>query len=321
MTSENSETADLFKIEILEAGAIFVPSLGLYYQYPFSFWQIDSLRKVSESHAFLDISIKLNPKSRTGVEVSMGLRFFNKGKGLCEEYLGMLSMEPACSKVEKEEDGTQYAVKVLDIDALLTFAHAMDAYEQEDLRGRFEWIPVDALKPKDQVSKGKRYTTQYRFWRGFAEFLKYSQLSCGDPTNQLDGGIISKPMMYLVFMYYLQNMLLTKTYMTSPAAVWAKVLETRNMIVNNFKPIPGKENDTPESYGDPVNIMFNYGPPFKGDFPSDGTPILKNLSSYHGSFFNGVLLKKPEFFENYKSFWAKTFPSKDVPPVPFPDDE
>lgn len=324
MDTESVDTSfvDLFKLEVLQSGSIFRASLGLLYKFPFSFWQIDALRKMSESHSFLDISIKANAASRTQIEVSMGLRFFNKGKGLCEEYLGMLAMQPPCSIVEKEEDGSeQYAVRLLDIDAILKFAQAMDSYEQESVVSRFSWIPVEDLKPQGQVAKGMRYTKQHRFWRGFAEFLKYSQSSAGDPTNQLDAGIVSKPLMYLVFMYYAQNMLLTKSYLTSPAATWAKVLQTRNVIVNSFEPLPGRENDTPESYGDPFDIKFNYYGPFKGDFPSGATPILTNLALYHGRFWNGVELRKPEFFENYKAFWNKSFPSDEVPPVPYPDDD
>ena len=314
----NEDTIDTlagFDLEFLQGDSKYVPSLGLVYKYPFNFLQIDATRKLAESHAYFDISINYESKSRTNLEIGMAIRFFNKDRGLCEEFAGGCNTDPNCTSVE-EAANSQYASRIFDLDALKSLVAGWDAYEQVDMRPRFPWIPEEFLKPIGRVSLSNRYASQYRFWRGFLEFLIYQKKSNGDSSNQRDAGLVSKPLIYLGFMYYLQNALLTKGYRSSQKSTWEKVLQTRNMIITNFKAL---KDDTPEKFGDPKNFMFEYNPPFVNDVPK-GDPSLRYLWEYHGAFFNKVLLKKPEIFDNYEGFFKGTFPGPIPPDVPYPND-
>jgi hypothetical protein len=315
MEGELSSNEELLSNEEWFSKQKFVPYLGLSYKYPCNFLMAHTWRNLAETHGYLNLGIKPNPKSRTGIEISFGTSFFNKYVGITLEFDSMCTMEPKCTSFGATVD-KQYVVSIQDIDACYALVTALDAYEQEDIKERYPMLSSRILmKPQGQISLDPRYTSQYKFWRGYLEFLVYLKSSKGDPANQLDGGVVSKPLIYLGFMYFVQNIVLSKGYVVNPEKAWKKVLETRNTIIKNFKPL---EED---SFANPAYFMFDYNPPFgKNDIP-EGKPRKIHLTSYHGPFFNGLdLAKKDEFFKYYDDFFAGKFPTNEVPPVPYPDD-
>jgi hypothetical protein len=306
---------DQFKFDILMAGQEKDPLHELdQLKYNFHEYLMSRfVRLALDCNGALDIYIKKNPESPTNLEIGVGIRFCHPDAWLCKEFFEFGKTEPNSAifrypPYEAETDFRSaldyvYIVTIPNLKACKLLALGFDAIEQEDERIKMGFGTVAG-----QISVVKALSKKYRFWRGAVELLTYFTEINSKSSNRLTSGVISRPLIYLVFMYFVQNALLTLAYRDTPDQTWQHILGVRDLIVETFKPL---NSDTPQTIRDLKDFSFLYGPPFNGDFPT-----LINLSEYQGKFWNGLSLSnQEEFFQYYEDFFAGKYPTEERPLV------
>lgn len=311
---------DQFKFDILMAGQEApLKDLDLL-TYKFSYYRMDSfVRLALDCNGALDIYIKANPESPTNLEIGVGIRFCHPDRSLCNQFRALGETEPKSSIARfhepRPEGPFRSALDYVDtiiipnLETCKLLAIGFDSIEQEDDRVRMG-VLLPGGKVAGQISSVKALSKKYRFWRGFIELLIHFSKFDSKSSNRLASGVISRSLIYLAFMYYVQNALLTLAYRDTPDQTWEHILGVRNLIIQTFKPL---NEDTPQTISDLNDFRFLYGPPFDG-YRLSGEPTLRNLSEYHGRFWNGLSLShKEEFFQYYDDFFAGKYPAEERP--------
>ena len=315
-------TQDQFKFEILMAGQE-APFKDLdLLQYQFYYPRMDRfVRQAFDCNGALDIYIKANPESPTNLEIGVGIRYCHPDRSLCKMFRAFGETEPNSSIARFHEprpagsfrSALDYVdiITIPNLETCKLLAIGFDAIEQDDDRLRMD-VSFPYGKVAGQISIVKALSKKYRFWRGAIELLSHFTNLDSTSSNKLASGVISRPLIYVAFIYYVQNALLTLAYRDTPDQTWEHILAVRDLIIQTFKPLNA---DTPETIPDFKDFSFLYGPPFeaKGYFLS-GEPTLTNLSEYHGRFWNGISLSnKEEFFQYYEDFFAGKYPAEKRP--------
>lgn len=269
------------------------------------------VRLALDCNGALDIYIKKNPQSPTNIEIGVGIRFCHPDLYLCEEFLAYGKTEPDSAIFREppyyycEEDFRSaldyvYIATIPNLKACKVLAPRFDAVEQKD--ERILW----GGKAAGEISAVKALSKKFRFWRAFLELLTHFSESNSKSSNRLTSGVISRPLIYVAFIYFVQNALLTLAYRDTPDETWEHILGVRDVIVETFKPL---NSDTPQTIQDLKDFRFLYGPNF-----DDDSPTLINLSEYQGKFWNGLSLSnQKEFFQYYEDFFVGKYPTEERP--------
>lgn len=107
--------------------------------------------------------------------------------------------------------------------------------------------------------------------------------------------------MFIGFLYHVEIVRNSKAFATDPVKAWKALCETRNLIVNNFRPVLPNEG-----LSNLDHIKMPWGPGFDDPY---GIPIELSLFDYHGLMFDRTDVRDEySLFKNYDDFWLKKWP-------------
>lgn len=109
-------------------------------------------------------------------------------------------------------------------------------------------------------------------------------------------GVVSKKLMYLSFLYYIDITIRSPYISTHQDEIWKEIITKRNQITKNFQPL--RDNDDL----DIIHPTILYGPGF-----GKNEKIPKSVVNYQGNFYGGV---SPDCSDdNYTNFWLNKWPT------------